>query len=733
MNIAKLGSLRSRLQGLQSKLWTTPIRSFCTTEDKSNPMKEYEKEMREAKKSIRQKTEAGYKALKVVQDLEYDKAGFHFNRKQSYDDFINRMFEIYNSEKRYKKNYTQNEDINVSLKEIVMDEYQPTTRRLERLATARVAKGRTAPAFSDYTTYEIEQSTGMSSAIYDIENGLLPGNFFPPHHIASVLNSFAQLKYKNTDLVPKIRNKMLAIITNTDERKDTTFNLNETIYGDKEDHTNRYHVYRGFKDSNEFYSHVETLLNWQHEDKDILMAEKASKKLTDNEAKEECAEILEIMKGIIDSAKEIKSIQREMAEAIETVRSQYSRMAEAFDVNSFLKDNPYIKFDLLELQQKMVESGLMHPDEATGKHSVEELPLHVKMERAFEVFYDLTMDYYPEMAPLTDHIFGNINKSTPRANANLSLVEKQNELNLKYIGLILGKLDEMRHSVRRDPSQINEYFNEKMYPKENVNDPFAKRRDKEIEHMNKSYTRFWDEVTQTYNAMFPRVQELLFTSGHIPLHHLLILNYGMNQGQVIDRELSKQIELKLMKSLAVPQKLEVNDIIHGLQGLANSCFDWKNLQIVCEKLKPQIDKLNIKNLNLNQKLRLAWGMGVLELVESPVFHKLIKDLNDMPFENAQNELSYEEYQMLRDIYYAVSTSEKEGTPAITNYYIKVLATTSNQILQNYPEAAKKFDPFREKLLNGICKYPFCFKVYYMCDLILFYSNVPIKIGIKHAG
>jgi uncharacterized protein (UPF0332 family) len=243
-----------------------------------------------------------------------------------------------------------------------------------------------------------------------------------------------------------------------------------------------------------------------------------------------------------------------------------------------------------------------------------------------------------------------------------------------------------------------------MYPKENVNDPLAKRRDKEIEHMNKCYTRFWDEVTQTYNAMFPRIQELLFASEQIPLHHLLILNYGMNQGQVIDRELSKQIERKMMESIATHTNIEVNDIIHGLQGLANSCFDWNNLQTICGKLKSQIENVHIQNLNLNQKLRLAWGMGVLELTDYQVFHRLIQDLNDMPFENAQNELSYEEYQMLRDIYYAVTTSEKEGTPEITNYYLKVLATTSNQILENYPEAAKKFDPFREKLLNGICKY-----------------------------
>jgi hypothetical protein len=81
----------------------------------------------------------------------------------------------------------------------------------------------------------------------------------------------------------------------------------------------------------------------------------------------------------------------------------------------------------------------------------------------------------------------------------------------------------------------------------------------------------------------------------------------------------------------------------------------------------------------------------------------VDDFNFMPFEQAENELLYEEYEMLRDIYYALEHLNKDENYKITNYSIKTLATSSNEILKKYPEAVEKFDPFKSKLLNGLSK------------------------------
>jgi hypothetical protein len=41
-------------------------------------------------------------------------------------------------------------------------------------------------------------------------------------------------------------------------------------------------------------------------------------------------------------------------------------MSEATDKHTFLQDNQYIKYDLLELQELLVKGGYMEPEEAAS-------------------------------------------------------------------------------------------------------------------------------------------------------------------------------------------------------------------------------------------------------------------------------------------------------------------------------------------------------------------------------
>ena len=680
------------------------FRTFCS-KDQEKVVHPDDIVISDAKREIRKSAKDGFLALKVTNELEYDKDGYFYNRKQEYESFIDRMMQIYRSEKRYIRNLKKQREINVSLKEVVIDHYQPTLLKLQRIADTKRAKGFVAPAFDDLTTYEIEDSLGLNDAINDIEQSLLPGNYFPPHNIAHAISSLSQIRYKNTELIPKIRNKMISILTGTDTKMEDTFEANNPIFGLKNGQTSNWLVYSGFKDSKEFYSHVETLLNWKTDEEYIIEAEKEASKIKD-ENKHEYLEIVQIMGNIVSAVRETKEIQKEMAEAIEAVRSQYSKMSAAFDSNEVLQENPYIKYDLLELQERLVEAGLMHPDEATGRHSLEDMPFATKMNRATEVFYELTQDYYPEMGPVTEDLFGKIIKNPKREDISLLQKESQNQLNLKYIGLILGKLSEMRISIRRDSRPINELLNEKCYPQENENDPFTKRKDPEIERMHNPYTMFWKEVTETYNAMLPKVHEVLSSSQRIPLEDLLVLAYGLSEGQVIDQHLTNLLSKKMLlaKASEASQINKIEDLIYGIQGLANSTVPQSTKDYVASLILPQIDRIKIENLNLNNKLRLMWGLCVLEQFDSKVLEFLVDDFNLMPFELAQNELLIEEYEKLRDIYCALQYLNENEKLKLNNYFIKVLCTTQDDVLQNYPERARKIDPFRERLLNGLCKF-----------------------------
>lgn len=77
-------------------------------------------------------------------------------------------------------------------------------------------------------------------------------------------------------------------------------------------------------------------------------------------------------------------------------------------------------------------------------------------------------------------------------------------------------------------------------------------------------------------------------------------------------------------------------------------------------------------------------------------------MNQMPFENAPNEMSYEEFNMLKDIYYLLEYVNKDRKDLrITNDRIRRFAKSADQINQSYPESSATVDPFKDKILNGL--------------------------------
>lgn len=323
---------------------------------------------------------------------------------------------------------------------------------LKQIADDRRAKGFTAPSMSlNDNHFDFEQGVYMNHLVDEIQYSCLPGQFFPPYKMYKTISHLADLKYKNTELFANLKDKIISLQSGTDN--DQSLSNNNDIYhqilGDKAGRKSSYDIYRGFENSKEFYTHLETLLNWNSEDEAIQAAQQEALTLPEKDQKE-VTEILDLMKHILQAGKDIQQYQKEMAESIESVRSQYTQMSEAFDQHKFLQSNKYIKLDLLKLQDQMVKAGLMDPYETIGTVPIEGLSLTERMGRATEIFYDLTKDYYPELAPKLTGLFDIEDTKNKRKSLTLKEIEKNNELSLKYIGLILGKTAELRNSVRRD-------------------------------------------------------------------------------------------------------------------------------------------------------------------------------------------------------------------------------------------------------------------------------------------
>ena len=62
----------------------------------------------------------------------------------------------------------------------------------------------------------------------------------------------------------------------------------------------------------------------------------------------------------------MKELQKEHQSSIDNLRQQYFLMSEATDKHTFLQENQYIKYDLLELQELLVKGGYIEPEETSA-------------------------------------------------------------------------------------------------------------------------------------------------------------------------------------------------------------------------------------------------------------------------------------------------------------------------------------------------------------------------------
>ena len=253
---------------------------------------------------------------------------------------------------------------------------------------------------------------------------------------------------------------------------------------------------------------------------------------------------------------------------------------------------------------------------------------------------------------------------------------------------------------------VNEHYRTKLYGNDDLINPYKKEKDTDHVNLKKNYTRFWIEVTKTFNELIPIIKQKLLEGDN---KDLLLLLYGLTSGQITDRSLLSEIQEIILDQLRAHKETDLhdNELILGLQGLAQLPFKNDKTDIIINYLKPFINKIDVTELDLSKKLKLAWSLSSLEKFEIDKLAELVNDLNVMPFEKARNELHYEEFLMLKDIYYCVTYLNKTKNDLnITNNRYTAFIKRAQEILKEYPESKANLDPFKSHVVNGLGKYNF---------------------------
>lgn len=454
-------------------------------------------------------------------------------------------------------------------------------------------------------------------------------------------------------------------------------------------------------------------MDWE---KQAAEAVEGAQDVTRAELDSEAAEVQRSMADIINSAVQVKELQKEYQSSIDNLRQQYFKMSEAADKFSFLQENQYIKYDLLELQELLVKGGYMEPEEAASSVLSQE-PFDQRMQRAADVFYDYVVNYAPEiLSPQHNSFYETaVNTDTSiktktfgASNVNY-LEENQNVINLKTLSQALVGLSEQALSFRRDIQRrdyLNKFYEDYLMPLENKPHNNEFRGVEKIQYetvlMERGYLRAWQQFKENADRIAPRLAALVKEDkDHIEgqLNSLAALSAC----RLDQPALRTEIVGNVLRLLNQTEQLSPASVVSGLRGLAESASLDDRAKQLSQRLAARLDA---SSLSFPELIDTLWSLSALQQYEARSFQAALAQLNALNFERVDNDLKYDEYMKLLDVYNALRfESPKNLGLQITNAGLLSGLQARDHLLnvRFVAEESTKYDPFKQRVVQALSK------------------------------
>lgn len=278
----------------------------------------------------------------------------------------------------------------------------------------------------------------------------------------------------------------------------------------------RHFIFDGFESSEEFQSHINTLIEWQRDNDGLkALGVDKTKQIEDLESS---------MAQLIQSCNLVKDMQVNMEASIDSLRQQYFKLTQAKDKHQFMEENKFIHYDLLELQELMVKAGYINPEEAEKFSAAQ--PYEVRMDRASRIFYDYVQNYAPELiSPQYEDFIKSAESSIDartQSKKKLNLEELHDKISLGSLSQSLIGLSQQALSYRKEANghdYLHNYY-EKHATTYEMTDP--KHPDYDVMHhfepntvrMERDYLKAWDIFDREVEKIQPRLEKLIKQSAN---------------------------------------------------------------------------------------------------------------------------------------------------------------------------------------------------------------------------
>lgn len=193
----------------------------------------------------------------------------------------------------------------------------------------------------------------MNKVADDLKFGLTNESaFMSAHSLGQISRELGSLGYKNSELFEVWFDKLTQMYSERNEQSKFMAgpSYEKSVYGNMTNFEPRHYIYQGYQTSNEFRDHLETLMQFETEQKSV----------SEDPA---TAELQKQIASLARVAEEVSQVQIDKQSAIDAVRAQYFKLQAAVEQYEFLAESDYVRLNLLELQEMCIKAGYIEPAE----------------------------------------------------------------------------------------------------------------------------------------------------------------------------------------------------------------------------------------------------------------------------------------------------------------------------------------------------------------------------------
>ncbi|OMJ81485.1 hypothetical protein SteCoe_18053 [Stentor coeruleus] len=450
----------------------------------------------------------------------------------------------------------------------------------------KILKASDINPYSDLGVKELPSNWQFQQVMKDLSLALDGKEFIPPLYLARVSIALADIGYKDTEIVKKMLDAIRKQIEMPHEPPV------RQIY--------KHHIYSGFQDSEEFKSHVSTLLEWKAR------------------GKQDPEPILKEIENFTESIHDIKYLQKNFASAIANITEQYYLLVSAHQTYDFLKNNDAVTLGLYHLQEVLVKAGILNPYELEDAENFENL--EKLMQRAEKTFTIIVKDYFPYLAiPMVDTLYEATKEFSQYDIPDIEkpIVPNPNTVNAAVLGTFsigLSKLMHLETACAKQQDYPNTGWGRRAKPSSH---PLEEKNHLLIDL---PYTNVWIHSKKFLVDVLPLAREC---AKNADLSSACNMLYGFGSAHVADEELFSNLSKRIQEL-----KDDITDIDILAGGITGLGLAFRNPEAAEVLLKILGRHSELEDIGFPMLIRVIWSQCLFGLHAMPEFKKNFELLNN---------------------------------------------------------------------------------------------------------